>query len=69
LEQFEKTAVAPAVLGEWLCATSRQPDWKGMLASLLDALEPCGESLPAPARDAMRAAQGLLGCRNSLAVI
>ncbi len=69
LEEFERAAVAPALLDEWLYATGRQPDWKGMLASLLDALEPCGESLPAPARDALHAAQGLLGCMNSLAVI
>jgi DNA N-6-adenine-methyltransferase (Dam) len=37
------------------------PDWRATLASLVSALEPCGDRLPADAKDALHAAQEMLG--------
>jgi hypothetical protein len=57
------------VLGEWLDATSCQPDWKRMLASLVDALEPCAESLPDVARDALRSTEAVLGDKTGTGTV
>jgi hypothetical protein len=61
LAEFERVAISPAVLGAWSDAASRQPDWKTALVKLVDALEPCGESLPASVRSALRSVEALLG--------
>ncbi len=61
LAKFECVAISHPVLDTWLEASSRQPDWKKALVQLVDALEPCGESLPAPVRSALRATEALLG--------
>jgi DNA (cytosine-5)-methyltransferase 1 len=60
LAEFERVAVAPAALGAWSDASSRQQDWKTALVNLVDALEPCGGSLPRQARNALQAARSLL---------
>lgn len=38
-----------------------EPDRKTALANLVSALKPCGDALPAVAKDALHAAEGLLG--------
>jgi hypothetical protein len=61
LAKFESVAISPAVLDVWSDAASRQPDWKTALVRLVDALEPCGESLPPSVSSALRATEALLG--------
>jgi hypothetical protein len=61
LAEYEKVAVAPASLDSYLDALSPEPDWKAVLANLVSALETCGDTLPVAAKNAMHAAQALLG--------
>src|SRR5205814_10509651 len=42
-----------------------EPDWKSVLKQLVDALEPCGNILPVPAKHVLLATQGLLDARPS----
>jgi hypothetical protein len=65
LADYEKVAVAPAKLDTFLNALNPEPDWKTVLANLVSVLEPCGDMLPIVAKNAMHAAQALLGCKAS----
>jgi hypothetical protein len=60
LAEYEKVAVAPAKLDSFLTALSPEIDWKTLLMNLVDALEPCCDSLPVQATGALHAAQKLL---------
>ena len=64
LAEYEKVAVAPARLDNFLNALSPEPDWKSILAKLAHTLEHCGGELPVPARNALREVQKLLGCKT-----
>jgi hypothetical protein len=44
--------------------SSSTPDWKTTLVSLVNALEQCGDKLPADAKDALHAAQEMLGAEG-----
>jgi hypothetical protein len=65
LAEYEKVAVTPDRLDSFLDALSPGVDWKTLLMNLVYALEPCTDSLPVKARDALHAAQKLLEVKVS----
>jgi len=60
LAEYEKVAVSPAKLDNFLDALSPEPELEGALAQLVHALGPCEDALPAPAKNALRKARVLL---------
>lgn len=61
LAEFEKAAIGTEALRVDPGDPGPGPDWKALLANLVEALEPCEESLPAVATAALHAAQVLMG--------
>jgi hypothetical protein len=51
-------------LATYLNALSPEPDWKAILTKLVNALGPCGDRLPILVKDALHAAQEVLGGRG-----
>ena len=60
LANYEKVAVPPTTLDKFLNASAPEPDWKTLLSSLLNTLEPCRDALPIEARAAVHTAQTML---------
>jgi DNA-cytosine methyltransferase len=69
LVEYEKVAITPTKLATYLDALSPEPDWKTVLTKLVNALEPCGDRLPVPAKDALNAAKGLLGGKGKTEMV
>jgi hypothetical protein len=65
LAEYLKVAVTPATLDSYLNDLSTEVDWKSPLMNLVYALEPCTDSLPVKATDALHAAQKLLKVKVS----
>lgn len=65
LAEYLKVAVTPATLDSYLNDLSTEVDWKSPLMNLVYALEPCTDSLPVKATDALHAAQKMLKVKVS----
>lgn len=61
LAACKKVAVSPEKQDSFVNALNQEPDWKSILTQLVNALEPCGDMLPALVKEALHAAQDLLG--------
>ena len=64
LAKYEKVDVTATKLATYLNALSPEPDWKAILTKLVNALGPCGDRLPILVKDALHAAQEVLGGRG-----
>ena len=61
LAEYEKVAVAPAMLDSFANTLRLEPDWKSLLVQFMDVLEQHGDRLPLPVLIGKRAIETMLG--------
>ena len=64
LAEYQKVAIAPAKLDNFLNALSPEPDWKSLLKQLVNTLEQCSDKLPIPVTNALHAVQKLVNGKS-----